>query len=367
MELALILIAAGLFAVHVLSCVAVGWRLGRPLPARPEGAPHITLLRPVCGLDPLDAETLGSSFALDYPAFEVIFCVADGDDPVVPLVRRLIAAHPDVSARLLVGDAAVSANPKLNNLEKGWQAARGPLVVMADSNLLLPRDYLWQLLAARGPDVGLVSSPPVGVRPAGAWAELECAFLNSNQARVQLLADMLGFGFAHGKTLMWERAFLEARGGLAALGQRLAEDVASTRLVRGAGKRVALTQRPFAQPIGRRSLAQVWSRQLRWAKVRREGFPLLFPGEVLNGSLVALAAAFAAGGPGLAAALAVCWYGVEAALALACGWVRPGRGLLMLPLRDLMLPVLWVASYGNTRFEWRGNAMAPGALQKTTG
>lgn len=367
MELALIGLAGALLVLHLLSCAIVGWRLRRPLPPRPETAPFITLLRPVCGLDPLDAETLGSSFALDYPSFEVLFCVADADDPVVPLVKGLIAAHPDVAARLLIGDARVSANPKLNNLEKGWQAARGALVVMADSNLLLPRDYLWQLLAAQGPEVGLVSSPPVGVRPEGAWADLECAFLNSNQARLQLVADSLGFGFAQGKTLMWERAFLAARGGLAVLGQRLAEDVASTRLVRGAGKRVALTQRPFAQPIGRRSLRQVWARQLRWAKVRREGFPALFPGEVLNGSLVALVAALLGGGAGFAAGMAMLWYGAEVALALACGWVRPGRALLMLPLRDLMLPALWVASYGNTTFEWRGNAMAPGALRKVSG
>ncbi|NBE09567.1 ceramide glucosyltransferase [Paragemmobacter ruber] len=367
MELALIGLAGVLLGLHLLSCAVVGWRLRRPLPPRVDAAPFVTLLRPVCGLDPLDAETLGSSFALDYPAFEVIFCVADADDPVVPLVEGLIAAHPGVAARLLIGEARVSANPKLNNLEKGWQAARGAWVVMADSNLLLRRDYLWQLLAARGPEVGLVSSPPVGVRPEGAWAELECAFLNSNQARLQLLADSLGFGFAQGKTLMWERAFLAARGGLAPLGQRLAEDVASTRLVRGAGKRVALTQRPFAQPIGRRTLRQVWARQLRWAKVRREGFPLLFPGEVLNGSLVALVAALAGGGAGVAAGVAVVWYGAEMALALACGWVRPGRALVMLPLRDLMLPALWVASYGNTTFEWRGNAMAPGALRKMAG
>ena len=367
MEQVLVGLAGLLLGLHLLSCGIVAWRLRRPAPPRPDVAPFITLLRPVCGLDPLDPETLGSSFALDYPAFEVLFCVADAEDPVVPLVRDLIAAHPGVAARLLVGDARVSANPKLNNLEKGWQAAQGALVVMADSNLLLPRDYLWQSLAARGPGVGLVSSPPVGVRPEGAWADLECAFLNSNQARVQLLADSLGFGFAQGKTLMWERDFLSSRGGLAALGQRLAEDVASTRLVRAAGKRVALTQSPFAQPIGQRSLRQVWARQLRWAKVRREGFPLLFPGEVLNGSLVALLAALAGGGAGFAAGMAVLWYGAEAALALAFGWVRSGRGLLMLPLRDLMLPALWVASYGNTTFEWRGNAMAPGALRKMAG
>ena len=39
-------------------------------------------------------------------------------------------------------------------------------------------------------------APPVGSAPSGFWAELECAFLNSYQARMQYAVDMLGHGFA---------------------------------------------------------------------------------------------------------------------------------------------------------------------------
>lgn len=366
MQMALISVAVVMLGLHVFSCLIVAIRLCRPAP-KPvprQDAPCITLLRPVCGLDPQDAETLGSSFALDYPAFEVIFCAADGNDPVVPVVQALIAVHPAITARLLVGDDRLTNNPKLNNLAKGWHSARGGVIVMADSNLLLPRDYLWQLLAAR---VALVSSPPIGVRPAGVWAELECAFLNSNQARLQLVADEIGQGFAQGKTLMWERDFLNHAGGLAALGQRLAEDVAATRLVRKAGLRVALSRQPFAQPIGRRSFAQVWARQLRWSKVRREGFPKIFLAEPLNGAVMALLLAACAGGYPAALGVAAVWYGAEIMLALSVGWARPGLGLLMLPVRDVLIPLLWLATFKNAAFEWRGNAMAPGELAPLTG
>jgi ceramide glucosyltransferase len=54
----------------------------------------------------------------------------------VPLVRKLIAAHPEVPARLLIGDDPVGINPKLNNIVKGWVAAKYPWIVMADSNVL---------------------------------------------------------------------------------------------------------------------------------------------------------------------------------------------------------------------------------------
>jgi len=64
-----------------------------PLPA-PDGAPPVTLVRPLRGVDNFGAETLGSTFALDYPHYEIIFCVADIDDPVADIVNRLIATHP---------------------------------------------------------------------------------------------------------------------------------------------------------------------------------------------------------------------------------------------------------------------------------
>ena len=89
--------------------------------------------------------------------------------------------YPQVRARLLVGNESISDNPKLNNVYKGWRAAQHDWIVMADSNVLMPRDYLWRLLAAWRDDTGLVASPPVGCRPRGFWAELVCAFLNNQE------------------------------------------------------------------------------------------------------------------------------------------------------------------------------------------
>lgn len=363
----LIVFSAILLSLHLASCLIVAFRQKAgflPLTGTP---PRVTLLRPVCGRDGNDHETLVSSFTLNYPSYSVLFCVADPADPVVPLIETLIATYPQVKAQLLIGDDCITANPKLNNLSKGWAQADGAFVVMADSNLLLPADYIWRLLDAQASDVGLVSCPPIGCRPDGLWARLECAFLNGNQARLQLAADSLGFGFAQGKTMMWDPTFLNRHGGLAALGKNLAEDVAATHLVRQAGLRVALPHTPFTQPIGRRSLGQVWKRQVRWSKVRRDGFPALFLLEPLNGALLAIVTAGLGGGIGLAAMVAALWYGAETVLCLREKWIGRWSDVLLFPLRDALIPMIWVSTLRNRAFEWRGNSMSPGSLQRLAG
>ena len=122
-----------------------------PLPA-PPNAPGVTIVRPCCGIDNFCEETLGSSFGLDYPAYEVIFCVARSNDPVIPVLQKLIAANPGVPAKLIIGDERISANPKLNNCVRGWEAARHEWVILADFNVLMPRDYIQRLLAALAAD-----------------------------------------------------------------------------------------------------------------------------------------------------------------------------------------------------------------------
>ena len=118
---------------------------------------------------------------------------------------------------------------------KGWKAARYEWVIIADSNVLMPADYIQRLLARWRPDTGIVCSPPIGSRPESFAAEIECAFLNTYQARWQYAGESSGYGFAQGKTMLWRRDILERGGGIEALGAEIAEDAAATKLVRGAG------------------------------------------------------------------------------------------------------------------------------------
>jgi ceramide glucosyltransferase len=350
--------------LHILSIVLAARRCRpRPTSNRFEKLPPVSIVRPVCGMDNFVEETLRTSFDLAYPQFELIFCAAQVRDPVIPIIERLIALYPHIPARLLIGDDHISPNPKLNNCVKGWQAARHDWVVIADSNVLMPPDYLQRLFAAWRADTGLVCSPPVGCRPVGFWANVECAFLNAYEARAQYFADSLGIGFAQGKTMLWRRAELEAAGGISALGAEVAEDAAATKIVRNAGLRVRLTDAPFAQPLGKRSLKDVWRRQTRWARLRRACFPLVFAPEILGGAVLPFAAAGyvaqAAGFSVLAvlAVMAAFWYGAEATLVRLAGWHLTPLYPLYAMLRDLFLPALWVDAWIGSEFVWRGNQM----------
>lgn len=331
--------------------------------------PPVSLVRPLCGVDNYAADTLRSTFVLDYPRYQILFCVASAKDPVVPLVRSLMVEHAGIDARLLVGDERPSTNPKLNNVLKGWRAAKHDWIIIADSNVLMPADYIQRLQASWQADTGLVASPPIGCRPRGFWAEIECAFLNTYQARWQYLMDTFGFGFAQGKTMLWRRADLEAAGGIVALSQEIAEDAAATKIVRNLGRKVRLIDRPVAQPLGYRSVADVWNRQVRWARLRRASFFLYFLPESLSGGVLPMiAVGIVAASAGLPLTLTLTafgafWYGAEMLLAAAAGWHLTALFPLYGLSRDLLLPVLFVNALGGNEFVWRGNEMQVERMQ----
>ncbi|MEI9806189.1 MAG: ceramide glucosyltransferase [Pseudolabrys sp.] len=350
-------------AFHFVSILVVSSRFGKRDIGPIDDTAGVSILRPVCGVENFVEETLLSTFQLAYPRYEIVFCAADANDPVIPCVRRLMAEHPCIESRLLIGNSDASANPKLNNLAKGWREAQYNWVLMVDSNVSMPKDHLQRMLSIWRNDTGLVCSPPIGGEPDGAWAELECAFLNTYQARWQCFADTLGFGFAQGKAMLWRRDMLDAAGGIAALGSELAEDAAATKIVRKLGLHVRLVANPFIQPLGYRRAAEVWHRQVRWARLRRSTFKLFFIPEIFVGILPPLAVGTAlltaAGWPVIDAAVpyVLAWYAAELFLAWRGGWQLSVWSLPMWIVRDVVSPALWIAAWTGDDFEWRGNAM----------
>ncbi|MGQ4274823.1 glycosyltransferase [Terrihabitans sp. B22-R8] len=351
---------------QILSVSLADWRLhrqSRSLGTSRRAGP-VSVVVPLRGIETFSRDTLNAAFGLDYPDYELIFCVARADDPIIGLVERAIAANPGVPARILTGDDPISANPKLNNCVKGWDAARHDWIVLADSNVLMPPDYIQRLMASWRADTGLVCSPPLGSQPQNFWAEVECTFLNTLQARWQYTAESLGIGFAQGKSMLWRRALLEAHGGIRALAADIAEDAAATKIVRRAGFRVHLADTAFEQPLGARSARQVWLRQLRWARLRRVTFAPVYAPEILTGAAVpmaiaALAASTASAEAAVAGALIVMvlFHATEMLLARRAGWHVSWRTPFALIMRDALLPALWIGGWVGGTVVWHDQAI----------
>lgn len=328
-----------------------------------DGAPRVSIVRPVCGDEnKLDA-CLASGFRLTYPNYELLLCADDGNDTALPLVEALMQQHPDVDARIVIGRDRIGANPKLNNVVKGFRDANSDWIIMSDSNAILPPDFVEQLLSCWREDTGVVSTATIVDQAETFGAELECAFMNMLQARWVLAADSVGYSFALGKSLMYRRDILDSVGGLPKLAEWAAEDIATTHAMRTAGYGIRLARDPVRQPVGRRSIRQVVNRQIRWAKLRRAGFRGLYGVEAMHGGAVPMLvlAALAIGGAvpvGAATALVAAWYGAEMVLPAVVGWPTSRRTLATILARDALLPVIWIAGLFGNSFEWRGNLMS---------
>jgi ceramide glucosyltransferase len=135
------------------------------------------------------------------------------------------------------------------------------------------------------------------------------------------------------------------------------------KVVRDAGRRVQLVDRPFPQPLGYRTAAEVWHRQVRWSRLRRASFFAYFLPEAVSGGVLPMIA-LAAVAPVLGLPLVqtillfgVMWYASETLLAATAGWHVSARYPLICLLRDALLPVLFFSALQGNNFIWRGNEM----------
>lgn len=194
--------------------------------------PSVSILRPLCGLDYGLRENIESTFLQQWPLdrFEIIFCVADDNDPAIAVVKGLIAKYPAVHARLIIGGETVGVNPKINNLMEAYRTAEADLLWILDSNARVHITTLARAVSVLSPPsgptnhkrtrIGLVHHVPAGIlcQPdsklndgkKGWGCLLEACFLNGNHARQYLTLNALGVASClMGKSNLFYRSDLE--------------------------------------------------------------------------------------------------------------------------------------------------------------
>jgi ceramide glucosyltransferase len=164
-----------------------------------------------------------------------------------------------------------------------------------------------------------------------------------------------------GSTLAFRRRDLEAIGGFEALLDYLADDYELGRRIAATGKRVELSAATVTTFLPAYTLRQFIRHQLRWSRTirdaRRWGYTGLLFTFGLPWALVTLLAAHGAVWAWVLVALTL-------AVRLAVGFVAAVgvlhdrevlRNILLLPLRDLIAPFVWAASFMGNRIHWRGD------------
>jgi len=323
--------------------------------------PGVTILKPLHGGEPGLYENLASFCEQDYagPA-QVIFGTQDPHDCAVAIVERLIVDHPGLDLELCITGASRGPNPKIANLMGMEPRIRHDVVVIADSDIVVPSDYLSRTVAALArPGVGLVTYLYRGEVRGGLWARLAAMAIDYHFLPNVLVGLAMGLARpCFGATIAMKRETLAAIGGFDAFLAHLADDNAIGEAVRKAGLRVAIPPLVVRHTCAERDVGELLRHELRWARTLRAASPWGYAGLVMTHPLpFAILGALLARRP-LVGALMV-------AAAIACRLVlqlqvdsRLGlrsRSAWLGPLRDLLAFGVHFASFFVGVVSWRGH------------
>jgi len=342
---------------------ALVWRR-RLSPAPSARLPPVTLLKPLCGAEPGLYKHLRGFCQQDYPEYQIIFGVRDPADPACAVVERLIAEFPQLPIDLVINPHQHGSNCKTSNLINMLTRAQHDLLVMADSDAFVGRDYLGTvtepLLDRR---VGLVTCAYRGVPTPNVWSRLGAMYINEWYVPSVLLAWLFGYeGYVSGQTMCIRQETLRAIGGLQAIADYLADDHRLGELVSALGLRIVLSPYVVAGEHHEQTFESLARHEMRWMRtiqvLRPRSFRLIFLSFSLPLALAGLVLATA----GALAPLAT-WnlFALTLALRLALHFLHRTYGkqslfgdMWLVPIRDGLLCWVWFRSFFTSRVTWRG-------------
>jgi ceramide glucosyltransferase len=242
--------------------------------------------------------------------------------------------------------------------------ARHQHLLVNDSDIRVEPDYLRRVIAPLVDErVGVVTCLYRGVAASTFGSQLESLGISTDFCPGVLVARQLegGLRFGLGSTLAFRRADLERIGGFKSIVDFLADDYELGRRIAGLGLRVVLSDIVVETHLPAYDLRGFFAHQLRWARGVRDSRAAGYLGLVSTyGLMWALLA--------LISARAVPWswavLGVIVLLRLAVA-LTVGKSVLrdsqllkhlwLLPVRDLVAVLVWIASFAGHTVTWRGD------------
>jgi len=352
-------------AYSLISLVCARKFFSRTSPAAAPSAAEagVTILKPVKGMDAGSYDNFASFCRQEYGGpQQMIFAAASADDPVIPVVRRLIADFPEHDIALVTDPAIHGPNHKVSNLINAFPRAKHDLIIVCDSDIRVAPQYLRSVAGHFcEPQVGLVTSLYRTSNVHNIATAVEATGFTVEMIPNVLVALQLeGLSFALGASMAVRRAALASIGGFEVLADYLADDYQLGNKIRHAGWQIALDGCFVESIVKAEELRTVLSRQLRWARTMRvsrqggylaSGITLPFPAMLL--------ALLTAASSTLALAAIALLYAVRLAVSTRFSrtFVRDNllpRWLWLIPMRDMLAFFCWALSFLGNRVEWRG-------------
>ncbi|KAK3171543.1 hypothetical protein OEA41_003627 [Lepraria neglecta] len=111
--------------------------------------PHVTIIRPIKGIEPYLYECLASTFHQTYPRerLTIYFCISSRNDPSLTILEHLVAEFSTFDVKILVEDedpnlsgrdgrtTNLGPNPKIRNMSRAYREAKGDIVWIIDCNV----------------------------------------------------------------------------------------------------------------------------------------------------------------------------------------------------------------------------------------
>ena len=323
--------------------------------------PPVSCLKPIRGLDIEAYENYASFCRQDYPEYEILFCVDEGD-PALPVLQKLIRDFPERRIRLLYGSGRNAINDKVARLVRLVNEAQYDMLVITDGDIRVQPDYLRSVVAPfQDPNVGAATCLYVSTKETNLTQELQSIGMISDFfAGIMVAWQLDGIKFCFGQTIVTTRKSIEGYGGYQAIENRPADDVYAGRLVAEQGYEVKLLPYVVQSVADFQSLSELFYKRIRWMTVMRLMRPWGHLGLIFTWGLVWSLVAVALHPT---AAVVVAYLGGYLVLRIAMTWMigiwgmkQAGlwKKMALIPLWDAMAFVIWLISFGRKTIRWRG-------------
>lgn len=329
-------------------------------PTRTEHHPPASLLKPLRGVDFGSYENFASFCKQDYPEYEILFAVNDENDPAVPLIRQIMAEFPRRKIRLFTSRENLGVNRKVSKLAMLAREAQHDVLVLTDGDVRVGPNYLREVVAPfHEKKIGAVTSFYRAIAQENVGAKLEAIGAASDFFAGVLLARWKeGVRFALGASIATTKEWLRKMGGFEALADTLADDYELGLGIFKAGGEIVLSHETVWTMYPAQTFRGFWDHQLRWARTVRLCRPLSYLGLLFTQGLPwTVLAVLLAPAPWIAGAYFSAYLVLRLAMAGTVGVWGVGdevlkRNLWLVPARDAVYFLVWLASFASNRIRW---------------